>query len=207
MAIKVNGTTVINDSRQLQNVASVDATTATAIGAAGVGGSLEHLSTTNITSDVAYIEYTFPSGYSGFRFTLNSWTTATSNGDTRTLLVRFTDGSNNLITDYEYAQCNWNTITPQQNNTIEGPKVSGSVTPSYGKVIFFDVMFPLQTNINTSFFTYGAGFESRDGGAYTSARTNFGGMKVPEANNKIRFFPDGDDIDSTSQSYSVWGIK
>ena len=38
MAIKVNGTTVIDDSRALQNVASVDATTAAAIGAAGIGG-------------------------------------------------------------------------------------------------------------------------------------------------------------------------
>ena len=41
MAIKVNGTTVINDSRQLQNVASVDATTVAALGAAGVGGFTE----------------------------------------------------------------------------------------------------------------------------------------------------------------------
>ena len=39
MAIKVGGTTVINDSRQLSNIASVDATTVAALGAAGVGGS------------------------------------------------------------------------------------------------------------------------------------------------------------------------
>lgn len=38
MAIKVNGTTVINDSRALSNIASVDATTVAAMGAAGVGG-------------------------------------------------------------------------------------------------------------------------------------------------------------------------
>ena len=38
MAIKVNGTTVIDDSRALKNIASLDAATATAIGAAGVGG-------------------------------------------------------------------------------------------------------------------------------------------------------------------------
>ena len=38
MAIKVNGTTVINDSRALSNIASVDATTAASISAAGVGG-------------------------------------------------------------------------------------------------------------------------------------------------------------------------
>lgn len=41
MAIKVNGTTVINDSRALTNVASVDATTAASITAAGVGGAVD----------------------------------------------------------------------------------------------------------------------------------------------------------------------
>lgn len=38
MAIKVGGTTVINDSRELSNIASVDATTVAALGAAGIGG-------------------------------------------------------------------------------------------------------------------------------------------------------------------------
>lgn len=38
MAIQVNGTTVIDNSRQLTNIASVDATTASAFSSAGVGG-------------------------------------------------------------------------------------------------------------------------------------------------------------------------
>lgn len=38
MAIQVNGTTVIDNSRQLTNIASVDSTTVAALGAAGVGG-------------------------------------------------------------------------------------------------------------------------------------------------------------------------
>ena len=38
MAIKVNGTTVINDSRALQNVASIDTATKNAMTAGGVGG-------------------------------------------------------------------------------------------------------------------------------------------------------------------------
>ena len=42
MAIKVSGTTVIDDSRGLTNIATVDATTAAAIGAAGVGGGGTH---------------------------------------------------------------------------------------------------------------------------------------------------------------------
>mgnify|MGYP003681973035 CR=1 FL=1 len=40
MAIQVNGTTVINNSRALQNIASVDATTVATMSAAGVGGYL-----------------------------------------------------------------------------------------------------------------------------------------------------------------------
>jgi hypothetical protein len=38
MAIQVNGTQVIGNSRELTNIASVDATTAASITAAGVGG-------------------------------------------------------------------------------------------------------------------------------------------------------------------------
>ena len=38
MAIQISGTTVINNSRQLQNIASLDSTSAAAITAAGVGG-------------------------------------------------------------------------------------------------------------------------------------------------------------------------
>lgn len=45
MAIQVNGTTVIDNSRQLTNIASVDATTVAALGSAGVGGAPNYLVT------------------------------------------------------------------------------------------------------------------------------------------------------------------
>jgi len=38
MAIKVGGTEVITNARQLSNIASVDSATVTALGAAGIGG-------------------------------------------------------------------------------------------------------------------------------------------------------------------------
>lgn len=175
---------------------------------AGPFGSLEFLTETSITSTASYIQYTFPSGYRGFQFTLNSWTNDRSNGDTEEIRYRLTDGSNALITAGEYATSTWNELTPGQNDYWVGPRISGNVTPSYGKIIFLEVMYPLQTDKNTSFITYGSGYESRDGGAYRSSRTQFGGMKVPEANNAIRFYCGyGVSIDATSQSYSVWGIK
>ena len=43
MAIQVSGTTVINDSRQLQNIASLDSTTSSTIAAAAGGGGLTEL--------------------------------------------------------------------------------------------------------------------------------------------------------------------
>lgn len=56
MAIQVNGTEVISNSRALNNIASVDATTAAAIGNAGVGGGVWALeNTTTISSAVATI--------------------------------------------------------------------------------------------------------------------------------------------------------
>lgn len=50
MAIQISGTTVVNNSRQLQNIASLDSTTAATIGAAAGGGAgaifFEHFSST-----------------------------------------------------------------------------------------------------------------------------------------------------------------
>jgi hypothetical protein len=54
MAIKVNGTTVINDSRALSNIASVDSTTVAALGAAGVGGGKNNVITELIVTSKTY---------------------------------------------------------------------------------------------------------------------------------------------------------
>tara|TARA_R100000951_G_scaffold64836_1_gene54718 strand:+ start:1077 stop:1946 length:870 start_codon:yes stop_codon:yes gene_type:complete len=53
MAIKVNNTTVINDSRALQNISSVDATTAAAMTTAGVGGGADPAPSVDFSSPSA----------------------------------------------------------------------------------------------------------------------------------------------------------
>jgi len=58
MAIKVSGTTVIDDSRQLTNIASVDATTVAALGTSGVGGGLLKELYTTTFSNVASVTVT-----------------------------------------------------------------------------------------------------------------------------------------------------
>lgn len=75
MAIKINGTTVINDSRALSNIASVDATTAASMTAAGVGGSAgwEYVTTINNTGTVSYIDYDFNTTYNHFMIMTSGW--------------------------------------------------------------------------------------------------------------------------------------
>lgn len=54
MAIKVSGTTIVDDSRNLYNINSVDSITATAIGNAGVGGGLlKELYTTTFSNSAS----------------------------------------------------------------------------------------------------------------------------------------------------------
>lgn len=50
MAIKISNTTVVNDSRQLQNIASLDATTITTLKNAGIGGTTFTKKTANYTA-------------------------------------------------------------------------------------------------------------------------------------------------------------
>mgnify|MGYP000403702022 CR=1 FL=1 len=64
MAIKINNTTVVDNSLGLNNIASVDATTAAAITAAGVGGGEVVLLTDNAAlSSTTYIEVSFTGDY------------------------------------------------------------------------------------------------------------------------------------------------
>lgn len=113
MAIKVGGTTVVDDSRQLTNIASVDATTVAALGAAGVGGggSLEFTATGTISA--GNVVGLTPSGevkvISGFK---GSETDVASAGDYPQWLSSAYDSNSNKVVvtwsvgvggDYPYA--------------------------------------------------------------------------------------------------------
>jgi predicted secreted protein len=67
MAIKINGTTVVNDSRQLTNIASIDSSTAGAISAAGIGGSVNLAGATTVynqdTETYTITNYVFDASY------------------------------------------------------------------------------------------------------------------------------------------------
>lgn len=103
MAIQVNGTEVISNSRALNNIASVDATTAASMTAAGVGGEpgWEYVTTINNSSTVSYIDYDFDTTYNHFMFLSGGWISTAS----YTLLnpkmrVKFKTNSTTLYGDW-----------------------------------------------------------------------------------------------------------
>lgn len=70
MAIKVSGTEVISDSRALNNIASIDATTATAITAGGVGGGDFVLLNSGTLDGVTALDLTTPTTYKNYKLIL-----------------------------------------------------------------------------------------------------------------------------------------
>lgn len=90
MAIKVSGTTVIDDSRALTNIASVDATTVASLGAAGVGGggSIELTASENITAgDCIVLKSNGQSGKVGY--SANSTTVGTETKTSTTTSIDY----------------------------------------------------------------------------------------------------------------------
>ncbi len=100
MAIKVNGTTVIDDSRALSNIASVDATTATAFGNAGVGGLSTVVATDASMGTGSSLSFTL-GDYQTQHFYFDGFFKHNYSGGLRQL-IRLSDSSGTLIGNGEY---------------------------------------------------------------------------------------------------------
>ena len=141
MAIKVGGTTVVDDSRGLTNIATVDATTAAAISAAGVGGGGEHdfvASGAIANGDVVAVNADGTvSIISDYNFALTEETN-TATGETGRYAGITTDGNGTVFLGY----------TNSTNNTMYGMAgtVSGS-TITWGTAVSLGVFNPSYTAV------------------------------------------------------------
>jgi hypothetical protein len=111
MAYKVSGTTVINNSRGLENITSVDSATATAIGNAGIGGDV-NISVTAGSSITQYEPVYYDPATSGY---VNLDATFGTN------ILPFTDAQYNGNYNVEYMAYNPDSdvllhLTPNNNN-------------------------------------------------------------------------------------------
>ena len=150
MAIKVNGTTVINDSRALTNIASVDATTVAAIGAAGVGGETTLLvDRANIADGTSYVEVSFTGGYQRYIVTLEfarkqDYPSVQESGSY--LVAQYSDSSGNQITSNGSHVCIFGESN-QSDNASNYAYLTFARTDYH--FLTMDVRNPYDTNIKT----------------------------------------------------------
>ena len=144
MAIQISGTTVVNNSRQLQNIASVDTTTKNAIEAAGVGGVFSFQNYGSVTVNYAFsgTGFTYQPSFQG---TYNSFgavsgrvvlsPTGNTNGGTRS--ITFTGGSNGSFAKFAFyhASGSYTWSITASGNVTQSPVgvVYQENTPTTGK--------------------------------------------------------------------------
>jgi hypothetical protein len=95
MAIQVNGTTVINDSRALNNITSADAATVAALGTAGVGGSTTNLGDTSLSGTPTSFDVSLDSGYEKHHIHVSG---LTGNDYSAGLQIQMANSSGSIIT-------------------------------------------------------------------------------------------------------------
>ena len=112
MAIKVNGTTVINDSRALTNIASLDATTVAAIGAAGVGGATSLITDwTTVSTNASSLQISLTGDYDAITIELRDVTVISTRHDFE-LRIRFKKANGSTISAANlYATVGGNNVT------------------------------------------------------------------------------------------------
>jgi len=140
MALQINGTTVVNNSRALQNIASVDSTTAASITSAGVGGGWSQQSTGTLSGTTPQI--TIPNA-DFVRIYLFDWR---HSGGTTGSYVRFQKvGSSSVDTGFNYGE---NYIEYFQSGNTTGSGTGGVGKTNTTALTLMDTT----NNINTHGF-------------------------------------------------------
>jgi hypothetical protein len=207
MAIKVNGTTVINDSRALQNVASVDATTVAAMGAAGVGGGLKLLQNTTTTSNATYIDVDFPSGYDWIRIHIGG--IRVTNTDYSGELVARLLNSSGLITSSTYLYHRWDQSGGGYTmiNSMDINVRAFLSNSTHGNNLVVDVRNPRDSGCSTmaSMQTIGRGVYQTGYGADNFFRQATYSLEAHETNTGIRFYSNDGKTLNSGFKIKVWG--
>ena len=208
MAIQVNGTQVIGNSRELTNIASIDATTKNAIAAAGVGGGLEYLGKTSISSDGAYFQYEWPtSGYAGFKIVINDIRSVlTERRILRLKLVNASNAVNGSGNRLVMNTANANQGTASTDGTDLPWWYASANNVAQQTTLQVTVMYPNSSTMRTFGQLLGGGTEN-SANVYSAATSSGFIEETFQTNKGIRLQTDYGNLDANSDGFYVWGIK
>jgi len=214
MAIQVNGTTVIDNSRNLTNIASVDAATVTALGNAGVGGGATSLiqSPTSIGGSASTKTFSLSSSYDVIYLYVEG-IQALSSTSAAYFSARAKDSSNNPITagsSYVGGSSDSGRQSDRLNiaadTQVFGAYYNGSTWPGY-----FTMMMRIQghnnTNMKTHFSGWTIGYRNLEGSWDTAFSINFAYMmRTTQVINSVYLFEsNGNSIGNGT--YSMYGVN
>jgi|TARA_A100001391_G_scaffold158066_1_gene116377 hypothetical protein len=176
--------------------------TAASNGSGGGGGSGDyvHISNTTISSSVATIEITLPTGYDKFEFMFNFYSAGRAH-----LYFSFSedDGSSYIVNDYKvYSQNN----SYGYSMTSTSTNYNGPVMVDRSKYIVGSLkIFRASETSDTQFISFCSGF---DGGSYSGTIQSAGGMSTAQSAriNKVQFKASGS-YTFDSGKISLYGIK
>ena len=193
----------------LTGVGSIDSTTATAIGNAGVGGAMSLISTTSLNANVGYIDVLFPSGYTNYLINILGLVCplAMNIGGIQSRLL---DTSNNPVTGsnrYGYGATN-----TAFSNAWKNMGEVGSNTSFYKSNFHIEVMSPRDSSVCTTAKCTPLG-SYQNNGTLTISPINMMSYRDPGQHNGLRIFHQnssyGSSISFSSASNKIllWGIK
>ena len=212
MAIKVNGTTVINDSRTLENIASIDTATKNAMAAGGVGGlstlvaedaafgtgAVVKLSLGDHTQQTFWISNIKASAnsFAKLRLTNSSDVTLTANGSYLNQIRFFNSANGSLKVDDDRIDITeLNSPTTAQSKIMNARVTVWNAYNSSERTVW---------DIHTFYTTVGGG----GGGQYVS-RILSGNMEVAERNQSLIFYHSGFAVNFVSgpTTYTSIGVN
>ena len=211
MAIQVSGTEVISNARALNNIASIDATTAASFAAGGVGGSTVKLvDNVELTNTPSTIEIPFSATYSMYKIIVSnvrSSLNTDSNGNPFQLKARLRDSSNNAVTsNYKSSEFRNSTVQTTADLTLSHDIGNTSVSSSDAMV---DISLPYQSNNKVTVRTY-SGYTDQYGNPFQRLHYTFR-LDSSQYNSLYLYIQSYNGTNSTfvnnGTRYSVWGIK
>ena len=213
--IDVTGTV---NADALTGIGSIDATTAAAIGNAGIGGDENFvlLSTTTVTSNVTTIDVSLPTGYKKhfleWRGILHTYASNNRNAN-----FGFTDSSGSMASAFNAGASVYRGATEgsggQDMLLLSGPQFTAggaaNTAEGLGPYWYLDITNARSSSDTTMIYWRAAGPYNRYGGTGATATGSYGNGQVvkPEDNPKIRFGSNGSQFHSQSGNILLWGVK
>ena len=200
--IDVTGTV---NADALTGIGSIDATTAAAIGAAGVGGSSTLISEDVSVGTGATFSISFTGNYRAYRLILND---VKPSGNYKTLQWRFTNGSGTPITSNAY-------ITHYQVKTFTASHTVGGemrINEWYANTGSTDAAYIDMTIFNTNetskmTWVHGHQVSSADDAYMATFRGQISTLLGGGGANNSIYFSNKEGGNFSSGTYSLWGIN